>query len=255
MTPLRLTDEQLNQVMRTAAPLPPELRDEYLQCIADQLRGREIDDVHAKAAMWNVDATRTSARRQRRGSTRAITGCVPPPPGGVARSIRWWRNGLIGGGRCLSSQIAFAALFPRGKLPDLHLELGASKSAATTSLVTDLWQGRTSANPFSGALSGAPLIFCRWPGDRPFRFAPAFLTLAVGNLQQRPREANHSRRAVRISSSTAIKSPPPAAEGRRLCVDFVCVRQSSGTRADALQCPAPCRVSCRADFFARAVSR
>ena len=29
-----------------------------------------------------------------------------------------------------------AFLFPRGELPDLHLELGASKSAATTSLVT-----------------------------------------------------------------------------------------------------------------------
>jgi len=31
MTPLRLTDEQLNQVMRTAVPIPLDLRDEYLQ--------------------------------------------------------------------------------------------------------------------------------------------------------------------------------------------------------------------------------
>ena len=39
MTPLRLTDEQLNQVVRTAAPIPLHLRDEYLQRVANQLRG------------------------------------------------------------------------------------------------------------------------------------------------------------------------------------------------------------------------
>ena len=31
MTPLRLTDEQLNQVMRTAPPIPLHLRDGYLR--------------------------------------------------------------------------------------------------------------------------------------------------------------------------------------------------------------------------------
>src|SRR5262249_14920978 len=62
MTPLRLTDEQLNEVMRTATPIPSELRDEYLQRVADQLRGPEFGDgevyracrVAAKAVMWNV---------------------------------------------------------------------------------------------------------------------------------------------------------------------------------------------------------
>src|SRR5262245_50023582 len=62
MTPLRLTDEQLNQVMRTAAPIPLDLRDEYLQRVADQLRGFEFGDgevyracrAAAKAVMWNM---------------------------------------------------------------------------------------------------------------------------------------------------------------------------------------------------------
>src|SRR5262249_8811185 len=62
MTPLRLTDEQLNQVMRTAAPIPLDRRDEYLQRVADQLRGSEFGDgevyracrAAAKAVMWNM---------------------------------------------------------------------------------------------------------------------------------------------------------------------------------------------------------
>ena len=62
MTPLRLTDEQLDQVMRTAAPIPLELRDDYLQRVADQLRGPEFGDgevyracgAAAKAVMWNM---------------------------------------------------------------------------------------------------------------------------------------------------------------------------------------------------------
>src|SRR5262249_51471655 len=44
MIPLRLTDEQLAQVMRTAAPIPPDLRGEFLQRVADQLRGSEFGD-------------------------------------------------------------------------------------------------------------------------------------------------------------------------------------------------------------------
>src|SRR5262245_11701986 len=62
MTPLRLTDEQLNQVMRTAVPIPLDLRDEYLQRVADQLRGSDFGDgevyracrAAAKAVMWNM---------------------------------------------------------------------------------------------------------------------------------------------------------------------------------------------------------
>jgi hypothetical protein len=44
MAPLHLTDEQLQQVMRTAAPIPPELRDEYLRRVANQLRDSEFGD-------------------------------------------------------------------------------------------------------------------------------------------------------------------------------------------------------------------
>src|SRR5262249_51737136 len=62
MTPLRLTDEQLAQVMRTAAPIPPDLRHDYLQRVAEQLRGPEFGDgevyracrAAAKAVMWNM---------------------------------------------------------------------------------------------------------------------------------------------------------------------------------------------------------
>jgi len=61
MTPLRLTDEQLNQVMRTAAPIPLQLRDEYLRRVADQLRGSEFGDGEvyracraAAIVMWSV---------------------------------------------------------------------------------------------------------------------------------------------------------------------------------------------------------
>src|SRR5262245_32066015 len=62
MTPLRLTDEQLNQVMRTAAPIPLHLRDDYLRRLADQLRGLEFGNgevyracrAAAKAVMWNM---------------------------------------------------------------------------------------------------------------------------------------------------------------------------------------------------------
>src|SRR5262245_8605537 len=62
MTPLRLTDEQLNQVMRTAAPIPPHLRGDFLQRVAEQLRGSEFGDgevyracrMAAKAVMWKM---------------------------------------------------------------------------------------------------------------------------------------------------------------------------------------------------------
>src|SRR5262249_38106556 len=62
MTPLALTQEQLEQVMRTEAPIPPELRGDYLRRVADQLRGSEFGDgevyrackAAAKAVMWNM---------------------------------------------------------------------------------------------------------------------------------------------------------------------------------------------------------
>jgi hypothetical protein len=48
--------------MRTAAPILPELRDEYLRMVAQSLSGREFGDgdvyracaAAAKAVMWNV---------------------------------------------------------------------------------------------------------------------------------------------------------------------------------------------------------
>jgi hypothetical protein len=62
LQPLKLTQEQLEQVMRTAAPIPPERRDEYLRRLADQLCGPEFGDgevyracrAAAKAVMWNM---------------------------------------------------------------------------------------------------------------------------------------------------------------------------------------------------------
>jgi hypothetical protein len=62
MTPLRLTDEQLNQVMRTAAPIPPHLRDEYLRRVASSCAARKVGhgEVYracraaAKAVMWSM---------------------------------------------------------------------------------------------------------------------------------------------------------------------------------------------------------
>jgi len=75
MTPLRLTDEQLNPVMRTAAPIPLHRRDEYLQRVAYQLRGLEFGDgevyracrAAAKVVMWNMQRAvdETSAPRER----------------------------------------------------------------------------------------------------------------------------------------------------------------------------------------------
>ena len=78
MTPLRLTDEQLNQVMRTAAPIPLYLRDEYLQRVANQLRGLEFGDGEvyracrsaAKGVMWVMQRAINEAVAPRGGSWR-----------------------------------------------------------------------------------------------------------------------------------------------------------------------------------------
>jgi hypothetical protein len=42
--PLRLTTAQLNQVMRTAQPIPLGLREEYLVLVARSLSGRDFGD-------------------------------------------------------------------------------------------------------------------------------------------------------------------------------------------------------------------
>ena len=59
--PLALSQQQLEQVMRTTGPIPPYLRGAYLEHVARALAGHEIDDgaVYcacrdaAKAIMWN----------------------------------------------------------------------------------------------------------------------------------------------------------------------------------------------------------
>jgi len=50
---LALTDSQLAQVMYTAKAIPRDRRDEYLQRVADQLRGRDL-----ATAMFSVPARR-----------------------------------------------------------------------------------------------------------------------------------------------------------------------------------------------------
>jgi hypothetical protein len=44
MTPIALTDRQLREVMDAANLVPWDLRDVYLQQVADQLRGRDLGD-------------------------------------------------------------------------------------------------------------------------------------------------------------------------------------------------------------------
>ena len=63
---LALTDAQLDQVMRIAGAIPQDRRGEYLQRVADQLRGRDFGDgdvfracaTARKATMWSVDLQR-----------------------------------------------------------------------------------------------------------------------------------------------------------------------------------------------------
>jgi hypothetical protein len=60
--PLALTQAQLDQVMRTAGPIPPDLRERYLELIAQSLSGRSFGDGDvyracadaAKVVLWNT---------------------------------------------------------------------------------------------------------------------------------------------------------------------------------------------------------
>jgi hypothetical protein len=60
--PVRLSQAQLDQVMRTAQPIPPDLRKEYLVLVARSPSGRDFGDgdvyrecaTAAKTVMWNV---------------------------------------------------------------------------------------------------------------------------------------------------------------------------------------------------------
>jgi hypothetical protein len=41
---IRLTDQQMDQIKNAAVPIPPRLRQAYLQRVADQLSGKSFDD-------------------------------------------------------------------------------------------------------------------------------------------------------------------------------------------------------------------
>ena len=44
MPPLALSDEQIDALVRAAAPLPPRLRKPFLEDVARALQGRELGD-------------------------------------------------------------------------------------------------------------------------------------------------------------------------------------------------------------------
>jgi hypothetical protein len=62
MSPLALTHAQLEQIMRTAGPIPQDLRSDYLLRVADLLRDRDFGDgnvyraaaMAAKQVLWSI---------------------------------------------------------------------------------------------------------------------------------------------------------------------------------------------------------
>lgn len=66
MTPLRLSDRQMREVMDAANLVPRDLRDVYLQQVADQLRGKDLASadgiVHRVAHETARAITRTAQR-------------------------------------------------------------------------------------------------------------------------------------------------------------------------------------------------
>ena len=60
MRPLRLTTAQLNQLMRTAQPIPLGLREEYLVLVARSLSGRD------SVMVTSIELVQLPARRRRR---------------------------------------------------------------------------------------------------------------------------------------------------------------------------------------------
>jgi hypothetical protein len=99
--PLKLTQEQLEQVMRTAGPIPPDLRGDYLQHVAEALRrtGPFGDgEVYiacrdaAKVVMWNVVRESPQAAPRDRERSRLLTAPMhkgrPIDPVTVSRPAR-----------------------------------------------------------------------------------------------------------------------------------------------------------------------
>jgi hypothetical protein len=54
MSPIALTDDQLSMLMRTAATISPDRREQFLLAVADQLRGQDIGDGVVNRAIRSV---------------------------------------------------------------------------------------------------------------------------------------------------------------------------------------------------------
>jgi hypothetical protein len=63
MAVIGFTDTQIEQIKMTAAPIPRRLRGQYLQRIAERLRGRDFDDGDVYRAC--VEAQRAILRPRR----------------------------------------------------------------------------------------------------------------------------------------------------------------------------------------------
>jgi hypothetical protein len=63
MAVIGFTDTQIEQIKMTAAPIPRRLRGQYLQRIAERLRGRDFDDGDVYRAC--VEAQRAILRPSR----------------------------------------------------------------------------------------------------------------------------------------------------------------------------------------------
>jgi hypothetical protein len=56
MSPLRLSDSQLDAIMRAAQPLPVHMRDGFLKAVAERLRGQELGDGEVGRAIREVQS-------------------------------------------------------------------------------------------------------------------------------------------------------------------------------------------------------
>jgi hypothetical protein len=65
MGPLGFSSSQMHELMQAAQSVPPDLRHAFLQCVAEELRGKALGEglVHrvafavAKSLAWDADRT------------------------------------------------------------------------------------------------------------------------------------------------------------------------------------------------------
>jgi hypothetical protein len=134
MTPLRLTDEQLNQVMRTAAPIPPHLRDEYLRRVASSCAARRLATARSTAPVGrrqrpSCGPCNARSTRLRRHGTSGPTSCSPRRLRRAGRSIQSRRSAPTGDERSSSGGKSSSGYMPRlaggcGRCGPLDAELG-----------------------------------------------------------------------------------------------------------------------------------